>query len=519
MARAGLRPWIGLLRSRWLRWSLWAVGGPLLSLGCQTTPTAQIAPSIPPATLPVLNQSLQPASSTSSSELQQAVYHPEGPAQLPPGVEPAASPVEPPKPLPIDLDAVFRLAEDQNPKIALSRTKVHESQMQGMAGMGWMPRMTAGMAYYRHEGGIQNPNGTFVNSSTGAFYPGLDIRSELDVKDKITQRINAERNHWQQKGELSQITSDVLLEAATTYIDLLTARRAEAVSCEMEKLAAAMLKRAEDLKNNDKSATVLYESVLAEVTMRRQAMVKLRQQGDAAAAKLAYLLGLPCDVPLVPVDLAPVPISLVDVSVPTCNLVAQALATGPGVQELQGMLASIQAGQAQLESPISLLPTLQVNLFEGPFAAGPGSDMTWSNRFDAGVQARWDITALLGARQQQALAKNRLMQLHLNHQELANKLAAGVKEACTTIVLAREQMALGMSAIQHTSESHRLNELRVRENAPEARLTDVTQSIRALEQAHQEFLSALSAHNKAQIRLLLFLGPQSKGPPPPPPPH
>ena len=57
------------------------------------------------------------------------------------------------------------------------------------------------------------------------------------------------------------------------------------------------------MKKIDVKANVLVESVQTEVTGRRQALARLHQQGDAAAAKLAYLLGLPCDTVPVPVDL------------------------------------------------------------------------------------------------------------------------------------------------------------------------------------------------------------------------
>ena len=57
----------------------------------------------------------------------------------------------------------------------------------------------------------------------------------LDLKEAAYQRIDAERKVWQQKGDLSKVTSETLLDAAGTYIDLLTARSSEAVSVESEK--------------------------------------------------------------------------------------------------------------------------------------------------------------------------------------------------------------------------------------------------------------------------------------------
>src|SRR5262249_21978703 len=81
-----------------------------------------------------------------------------------------------PKVLPVDLDTVLHLAEEQNVQIALAREKLNESHAeQELADLSWLPNIHAGLAYYRHEGGIQNEDGTLQHSSTGALYPALDI--------------------------------------------------------------------------------------------------------------------------------------------------------------------------------------------------------------------------------------------------------------------------------------------------------------------------------------------------------
>src|SRR5262249_4559655 len=131
------------------------------------------------------------------------------------------------------------------------------------------------------------------NSSTHALYPALELHTEVDLREATFQRVNAERQLWQQRGELSKVTSETLLEAATTYLDLLTARRGEAVARELEKFLLDLQQRTEKLVTpTDRTAEVLVEALRGEAAGRRQAIAKLHQQGDAAAAKLGYLLGL-----------------------------------------------------------------------------------------------------------------------------------------------------------------------------------------------------------------------------------
>lgn len=436
MAGAGLRPWTRLLRCLWLRWSMCAVGGPLLIAGCSTTPIAQIAAPSAAETRSAWSYPYQPPASTrQDSALQQAAYH-----ARPEPTEPTSQPIQPEvkaeaaRPIPIDLDAVMQLTEKNNAQITLARVRVEE-------------------AILDYE---------------------LVCASCMLPSKKIARQIEADVKIWQRKAELSKTTSEVLQEAASAYFDLLTARRAHIITKEMAQRAEPMLKRAEDLQKNDPSTTVLYEAVRAEIIGRDQALAKLKEQGDAVTAKLAYLLNVPCDVILATIDPTLLPVNLVDVALPTCKLVEQALDTGPAIQETRGMLAALQAGQARASGRLCL--------------------------------------ATHKRQIQQALADNRELQIHLTLQELAGKLTAGVLEARDAILLGREQQTLGQQQIQHTEESYRLSELRVRENAPNARINDVLQAIRALEQAHHENLTALSAHNKAQVRLLLLLGAPSAKP-------
>src|SRR5205823_1499231 len=148
---------------------------------------------------------------------------------------------------------------------------------------------------------------------------------------------------------------------------------------------------------------------------------RLREQGDAAAMKLAYLLGLPYDAQLVPTDRTFAPIDLVDATPPTEALVRRAVTEGPGVRELEGLLNTIQGGIAELEGPKKFMPTLQLNAVEGAFGAGPGARLDWDNRFDLGLQARWNLTEFITARQKRQLAQSKLAQAHLSFEDLQAK--------------------------------------------------------------------------------------------------
>jgi outer membrane protein TolC len=412
-----------------------------------------------------------------------------------------------PKKVPITLDTVLRLAEQHNPRIGQAREKLNESLLvQEQNCNCWLPHTYAGIAYYRHEGGIQNEDGTLTHSSTEALYPALQIQSEIDIKEATYQQINNEREVWQHKAELSQLDNEVLLEAATTYIDLLMARRGEALARMLEDLEQQVLPRAETLEKADLKLRGLASAVKAATSNRRQLTARLRLQGNAASVRLVYLLGLPPETCLEPVDLLLAPIDLVDVSPPCHDLVAQAMSNGPGVKELERMLEVIQSGIDRSYGLGNLLPALQLNVVEGAFGAGPGSQMSFDNRLDIGVAVRWNLTQFVTAESQRKLARSRQMQAMLSYDDVRNKLAAGVQEAREAVLFGREQIGLAREEIQHADDNYRARNRQLELKTEGVTSNDVLLTLRSLGEAHFNFLNNITSHNKAQVRLLLLLG-------------
>jgi outer membrane protein TolC len=339
------------------------------------------------------------------------------PAPVAPGVVPPAHNVS------LNLHAVLRLAQEQNPRIALAREKVNESYVE-----------------LEHA------------SSCLLFGASKQIKSEAQV--------------WRQKAELSQTTSDVLLEAANTYIDLLSARRGEALSRELEQYERKVLDRAEKLDKEERTPRGSLESVKASVANRQQTTAQLRQQGNAAAAKLAYLLGLPSPTLLEP-EANLVPVELVDANTPLADLVAHATANGPTVRELEGLLAVIGQGLDRAERMCPLLHLVQY-------------------------------------RQAQALSKQKQTLLALA--DVRGKFAAGASEARDAILFGREQIGLAVGQVKDAAAGYRENDKRLQEGLPGGSVADTLLAIRSLEQAHFNHTSAIANHNKAEVRLLLLLG-------------
>ncbi len=473
------------------------LAGAMLAAGCGLTANLVIekpAPASHAAAKPQVHQTAKPPH-----------HDPAAPETLPAPAEVAGEGGK--RPVPVSLDTVFHLAEGQNSQVALAREKLNESHVEkNLADWAWLPNLHAGVAYYRHEGGIQNEDGTLTKSSSSALYPGLDLTAQLDLRNLTYQRVNAERKIWQQQGELSRVTSDTLLEASSTYVDMLAALSSEAALLKIQVLERDVLKWAEAIFKEDKSAEVMVEGIKVQLTGREQAITQARQQADAAAAKLAYLLGLGPDVQLLPIETVLKPIDLIDANQSTDSLVAQALQAGPGVHELEQLLGVIQNALAAASGPGRFVPVLEMRMMEGGFGAGPNSTLNWDNRWDMGVQMHWNLTELLTAREKGQLAHSKLEQAELSYRDLRGKLTLGVQEAQQTIQASHKIIELGSAQVKHADKTYKLSDLRLKNRVEGSSTSEVLSAIRGLEMAQLNSLNAIRAHNKAQLRLMVLMG-------------
>jgi outer membrane protein TolC len=286
----------------------------------------------------------------------------------------------------------------------------------------------------------------------------------------------AEATVWRRRAELRKTENDNLQDAANTYFDWLTALRGEVVARDLMQLEEKLLTYSHKLvKLDEKPAQVLVEATETAINGRRQFILQTHQQGEGAAFKLAYLMGMSDGVPTTSETL--VPLDRSDTTFAVEVLVHQAQSNGPGVRELQGLAASIQQGIEQAR----------------------------------GAQCICERTGapLVCGRLQ--MAQSQLQQAQLALMSLQTKLRSGVEESYSAILSGREQIAFAADAIQHAAETYRIMDRRLSKEDPETATRNrtynaVLSSIQQLSQAHANYLRAVSNYDKAQARLLLLLG-------------
>src|SRR4029077_1526477 len=119
--------------------------------------------------------------------------------------------------------------------------------------------------------------------------------------------------------------------------------------------------------------------------------------------------------------------------------------------------------------------------------------MNWSNRFDLGIQARWNLTDLFTAPERSAIAQAKFNQAHLGYQDLQAKLIMGVQEAHAACNSGRDQIYMVKSAVWHAMETYRLSDLRLT-NVKGASVNEVLFAIKSLTGSQFELVKAIREH-------------------------
>ena len=440
--------------------SLCAAGALLLPAGCQINlPMKRLLLNGPPVPGPLSSGLTPPLHLTvpqngaedpraddreaSSSDLIRTSHEentedpPAGQTLPPPDTLPAALLAA--KGVAVNLDSVLRMTFERNGDILVARERANESQIALDAAM----RSCKPEALRKH---------TFKNPV-------------------------AETTVWRRRFELRKAETDNLQDAANTYFDWLTAVRGETVARDLMKYEEKVLDRAHKLAEAEKTKAAQALVTITETALegRQQFISQTHQQGEAAVAKLTYLMGINGEVPAPSEALQPV--DRVDTSLAVEVLVRQARTNGPGVQELEGLIASIQQAIDQARRAQCICAH-----FGAPLVCG-----------------------------RLQMAHSQLQQAQLSLVGMQAKLRAGVEEAISAILSGRDQIAHAADAIKNAGETYRSLDSILKNQGAETTLKNntynaVLSSIQQLSQAHANYLKAVNSYNKAQLRLLLLLG-------------
>jgi len=407
----------------------------------------------------------------------------------------------------IDLATALRLAGAQNLEIQIARQRLEEARARHrMAVQEFLPWLSPGFVYRRHDGLTQGTEGEIVDVHKHQYATGAVIAAQADVGPALFRSRETGQLSSAAEGLLEAQRSDVLLAAASGYFDLARAQAAVGVAEEAVRIARdyqRQLERAVEigLALRGEALRVRARAERAELE-RRQALVARR----IAAARLAETVRLDPDVVLVAQDEELVPISVVDEDASLESLLAQALGARPEVKAAHArLLAAEDAKDGAVIGP--LIPSLGASAFLGGLGGGP-RDVAgqFGGSRDYALTIHWRVGpgGLFDSGRLQA-TRARLEAARLEAERTAQRVRREVVEAWTQTRSLAGQIATAEHALEAARETLRLSGER-----RDFGIAAVLEHILAeedLTRARLDYVTAVAEYDKAQYALLRAIRP------------
>jgi outer membrane protein TolC len=413
---------------------------------------------------------------------------------------------------PIDLSTALRLAALSSPTIAAAEARVRQAVARvDQADALWLPTLSAGAIYTRHDGVDQPRSGRLIYVSRQGLFEGGGVSLRTDLGEAYFQPLVARRLAAAEAATAQATANNTLFDVASAYFDLARAHAQLQINAYVVDLDQQILTAA---RSGEKQGLLLSAADVnraeTEVSLRKLERLDLQARAGVASARLVRLLVLDPLVTLVPADTALVPIDLFPPDTPLAELVDQAVAARP---ELAAALARIEAADVRTRQArlAPLIPRAQINYLGGGF--GGGLNGTLSNpagRSDLDAQLFWELRGLgLGNLAEVRLRAAERDQTVAEAVAVRAQVAAEVAEAARLTVARRASLPEARKATGQAQEMYRILSAtsfgmigpRRQFNALEPLL-----AVQALNQSRLSYLEAVVEYNRSQFRLLTAVG-------------
>ncbi|MBI1914106.1 MAG: TolC family protein [Planctomycetes bacterium] len=424
---------------------------------------------------------------------------------------------------PIDLVTALRLAGANNLQIALADERVRQAQARLQAANAlWLPSLYVGADYNRHDGTIQDTGGRVLDVSRSSLFLGggpLLGRGSLNGGNNGPSRLTlgiplgdvlfarlAERQAAEAAGAARASTfNDTLLQVGLAYLDLLQAQGQVAIARGAVGNARELVRLVESRVKAGKALPADGLRAQTELADRVRQEAQAEEAVRVASAELARLLRLDPAVTLFPADFQPVPVCLVDESVPLPDLVAQGVSSRPEVAQNRALVeATLQRLRQEKWRPF--LPAVEVGTSAGGFGGGRNAffgNFDGRNDFDALLV--WELRNLgFGNLALQRERASQLRQAGLTAEQVRDTIVAEVARAYHQVHYRRQQVDAARTQAKAAAEALPLNFKGIQEET--LRAIEAQQAVQALASAQGLYLAAILDYNRAQFQLLRAIG-------------
>jgi outer membrane protein TolC len=306
------------------------------------------------------------------------------------------------------------------------------------------------------------------------------------------------------------VTSNVQLDVALTYLDLLRVYGALAINAESRAQAGLMLDTAEQAAKQDLGKTTAdVNRARTEVEIRRQERIELEGEAGTVSARLAQLLLLDSTADLIPADVAVLPIELIPTQGPIEELIAVGLMTRPELAESRALVAAALARWRE-DRTRPLIPTVQMAYYGAQFGNGTPALHDYGFRNDFFIQASWQLHhGGLGDLYTAREARARYAEANLHVTEVEAEVGAEVSSAAKMSRARQRELDSAQEAVTQAEAMWAKLKRAAFGLAAGVRRYDPIEPLlaeQALHEARMRYLAAVIDYNRNQFRLYWAMG-------------
>lgn len=407
---------------------------------------------------------------------------------------------------PIDLATALRLAGAQNLDVQIAREKLEEAKANHAGSIAqFVPWISPGIGYRKHEGRIQDVEGNLLDTSKQAYTAGATLVAQVDLGNALFRSLETKQLVKAADCALESQRESAITVAAQCYFDLARAQAAVSVAKE----AVGISRDYEGQLQRAVEAGIAFKGDALRVRVQAQRnqllLRQMQEQQRIAAARLAQTLHLNATVELIAQETELVPLSLVDTNAALESLVQKALARHPDLKQNEALFAAASgARNGVIYGP--LIPAIGAQAFFGSLGGGTdGSTGDFGESEDYLATLSWHIGpgGLFDSSRIHA-TNARLHTAKLLQKKAVDEVVRQVVDTTTRLRSLSDQIETTRQSLALAEETLRLS--RQRKEFGVGIVLETIQAEQDLTHVRNDYLTVIAEYNKAQYALRKAIG-------------
>jgi len=410
------------------------------------------------------------------------------------------------QPFLIDLATTLQLARAQNLDIQIAKAQLEEAQANyGIATSKFLPWLTAGFSWRRHEGRTQAVDGTLIDTNKQSMSLGPSITAQVDLGDAIFTTMASKQMITASDAALGLQQQDSSLAAVKAYFDLLKAQ----ALIEVQQQALRVSETYQQQISAGVTAGVVFKGdelrIQTQTEHFRMNVTQAEQLQAVQSTRLAEYLHLNPGISLVTQSKELIPIELINPSSTIEQLIPKALDASPEVKQSEALAeAALTNKKNTVYGP--LIPTVGAQVFMGELGGGKNSaSSNYGNSKDYAFGLSWRLGpgGLFDFMRIKA-SDARLNAAKLKLEKTSESIKRQVIDAQIRIQSLTKQLSSSRITVSSANEALRLT--RERKELGVGIVLEFIQAQQDVVRSQEEYIGVITEYNKAQYELSKLLG-------------